>query len=172
MNFVFFLFSDATSNLIFLSLFSSNPSWSREFHRRLMMIPRWNCEGEAWWWWFLGISESFFLFFVNSNCFCEIEKKFDVSVMLLIRLGFEFGEDWRILNGFMVDCVSGNSVRVWGWWSCSSCSWILWVFDLWFWREKLRKCLCELAWSEWICVILTDEVAFYRLPLVNAGPIE
>jgi len=106
----------------------------------------------AWWWWFLvGISESFFFLFVNSTCFCEIDKRFCVSVMLLIRLGFGFDENWRIL-------WCPNSVRVWRWWTCSSCSWVFLGFLWCLIREREReKCdICCWVVTEWMVLLTID----------------
>jgi hypothetical protein len=83
--------------------------------------------------------------------FCWIRIWFDE---MIVETNLFVVESMRIgvnSKGFWGKMILKKAVRVWRWWSCSSCSWVLWICDLWFWREKLRVCLCELANSEWIC---------------------
>jgi hypothetical protein len=108
-----------------------------------VMIRYWNCS--------IRICGDLVLELFDSNLWCWIFWKF-----LLF-----FGRKLSLL-GFGIHEFLMKFIKF---------IWILMILICFWWRERKRKCLWWLCRKWLVPLTLTDEVAFYRLPLVMTGPI-
>ena len=124
-----------------------------------------NCERTVRWWWFLEKNHW------EPSILVELGLIWWNVCWIRFACGWIDG-NWCEFERICVYCDSGKVVRVWRWWTCSSCSW---VFEslLRFWSVLSRERNCEVFVMR--CWNLNGTAmigAFYRLPSVASGPIE
>jgi hypothetical protein len=104
-------------------------------------------------WWCFGNLRVYPL--ANSHWFLLVSAKLEWNSMWWWFCDAEFGVNWTNLSSLVMDCVAGKVVRVWRWWTCSSCSWVFWEFVTVLicseQREKLWSVCDEVLESEWHC---------------------